>query len=93
MSAEIITREASWSQLTDKEREGLAEGFHTHLKTQSIIPPEMTTREVYQLCEDAEIHITFFRRYGKDQFRLSVDKNKAFQITLNQMIDKILQGE
>jgi|GEM_PF-6552171 len=89
--SEVITREAHWDELTQSEREALAEGFQDHLGARGLLPKEISVREVYELCEKTRVHITFFVKDGHEQFRLSLDKNKAFSVMLHKFIDKSLE--
>lgn len=90
MSTEIITREAYWEQLTEKEREGLAEGFHAHLTLQGMLPPQITVKEVYELCVKCRVHITFFIRDGREQFRLDINQNEALAHLLERFLEDSL---
>lgn len=91
MSGQIITREASWQQLTDHERELLAQGLQKHLIEQQLLPPDISVREVFQMCEASDVFITFFRENGQEKFKMKMDKNKALLQNLNASIDRLIK--
>ena len=68
----IITREVTFSILTDKEKDNLAEGFSKHME--ELVGMPCNPKDTYNLLTVLNPWIKFYRLDGEEKFRVSVSK-------------------
>jgi len=71
----IITKETTFNQLPEKQREGLAKGFKIHMAKFADIE-DLTVRDIFNLLATANAKVIFFRRNGRDQFKLQINQKR-----------------
>lgn len=73
----IITRQCTFSLLTDKEKECLAEGFSDYIY--EVTGLDNDERDTMNLLAGLNPWITFYRLEGKEKFKMHISKKVLAQ--------------
>lgn len=86
----IITREVTFKELTDQERDLMAQGFQMHMENEGIMEGR-SVRDCYELLEVANPVITFYRKPGNDNeyFEFDVSKNQFLENLMHRELDRV----
>lgn len=71
----IITKETTFCQLSQQQKDAMAKGFHTHMGIQFDIQ-DLNVNDIYAMLIESDPKVIFHRKDGKDGFSLQLNRRK-----------------